>query len=418
MDDTGRTVHIETLNGRGEGVAADDHAYAFTLPGEAIRLTPLAGGFELLTRSPERIEPICPYFGTCGGCATQHMGPTLYAQWKRGLLVAALKRAGVEAEVAPLVDAHGAGRRRATFHARFLSHAHEEVGFMRARSHDIIEIEACPLFEPGLDGALAAARALAGDLRRLGKPLDIQATATLAGLDIDIRGSGALEAAELKKIARTAEVLDLARVSNHGRALVERRAPEIRCGAARVVPPAGGFLQATVAGEDAMTQLAAEALVGAKRIADLFCGAGAFALRLGAGREVKAIDSDPAAIAALARGRATAPGLERVAAETRDLFQRPLRAEELEPFDAVVFDPPRAGALAQVKEIARSRIPLVVAVSCAVDTFARDARALIEGGFTLERVTPLDQFRYSAHVEIVAVFRRRRAAKRLRGVLG
>jgi 23S rRNA (uracil1939-C5)-methyltransferase len=274
------------------------------------------------------------------------------------------------------------------------------------------------LFEPGLEGALAAARALAADLRRLGKPLDIQATATLAGLDVDIRGSGPLEAAELKKIARNAEVHDLARVSNHGRTLVERRAPEVRFGAARVALPAGGFLQATGAGEEIMTRLAAEALGGAKRIADLFCGAGAFALRLGAGRDVRAIDSDPDAIAALVRGRTTAPGLERVTAEARDLFQRPLRADELEPFDAVLFDPPRAGALAQAKEIALSRIPLVVAVSCAVDTFARDARALIDGGFTLERTTPLDQFRYSAHVETVAVFRRRRVAKRPRGVFG
>ena len=418
MDDAGGTVGIEKLNARGEGVAADGRVFAFALPGETIKVSPFGDGIEMLARSPERAEPECRYFGSCGGCAAQHMAPGLYAEWKRGLLVAALKRAGVEAQVEPLIDAHGAGRRRATFHARFLQGAREEVGFMRARSHDIIEIEACPLFDPGLDGALAAARALAADLRGLGKPLDIQATATLAGLDVDIRGSGALEAAEFKKIARTAETLDLARVSNHGRPLIERRAPEVMFGVARVALPAGGFLQATMAGEEAMTRLAAEALKGTKRIADLFCGAGAFALRLGASREVRAIDSDAAAVAALMRGRASAPGLERVTAETRDLFQRPLRAEELEPFDAVLFDPPRAGALAQAKEIAKSRVALVVAVSCAVDSLARDARTLIDGGFRLEQVTPLDQFRYSPHVETVAVFRRPRTAKRSRGVFG
>jgi 23S rRNA (uracil1939-C5)-methyltransferase len=411
MDDAD-LVAIERLNSRGEGVAADGRAFPFALPGEMFR--PLAR--EPVVPSLDRIEPICKHFTYCGGCSAQHMGRMLYASWKRGLVLAALENAGVKSEVEPLVDVHGAGRRRAAFHARFLPNSREVVGFMRARSHEIIEIDACPLFEPGLQGALGAARALAADLRGLAKPLDIQATATLTGLDIDVRGTGALEGAELKKIARTAEAHDLARVSNHGRTLIERRAPEIRFDDVRVKPPAGGFLQATLAGEAAMAALAGEALKG-KQIADLFCGSGAFALRLGVGRSVYAADADAAAIAALNAARANAPGLERVQAETRDLFQRPLRAEELRPYDGVIFDPPRAGALAQAKEIAASGIAVVVAVSCNVETFARDARVLVDGGYSLARVTPLDQFRFSSHVEIVAVFRRR-AAKRRRGVFG
>ncbi len=412
------TIEIEKLNARGEGVAADGRGFAYALPGETVERRGDGEAVEVLVASPDRVAPICPHFTICGGCAAQHMAPDLYAAWKRDLLIAALKSAGVTSEVEPMMDAHGKGRRRATFHARFPHGGRAEVGFMRARSHDIVEIDQCPLFEPGLGSALPASRALAADLRGLAKPLDIQATATLTGLDIDIRGTGALEAVELKKIARTAELHDLARVSNHGRAIIERRAPEIRFGSVSVRPPAGGFLQATLAGEEAMAALAGEALQGAKRIADLFCGAGAFALRFGVGRHVQAIDSDLAAIAALNAARAGAPGLERVNGEPRDLFQRPLSAEELAPFDAVLFDPPRAGALAQAKELAKSRVPLIVAVSCNVDSFARDARTLIEGGCELQRVTPLDQFRFSPHVETVAVFRRARAVKRPRGVFG
>ena len=186
-----------------------------------------------------------------------------------------------------------------------------------------------------------------------------------------------------------------------------RRAPVVAFGAAQITLPAGGFLQATRLGEETMAKLALAELGRARRkIADLFCGAGAFALRLAEVHEVFAADADGAAIAALKK----ADG--RVSAEKRDLFSRPLSAAELESFDAVLFDPPRAGALAQAKEIAKSRIATVVAISCSAETFARDARILIDGGYRLERVTPIDQFRYSPHVEIVAAFRRPREPKR------
>ena len=411
MDD----ITIEKLNKRGEGVAGDGGVFPDALPGEVLRI----GGPEpvRLTQSPDRIAPICRHYGQCGGCAAQHMGERLYSDWKRASLVTALDRAGLHCEVGALVDGHGAGRRRATFHARFLPHARDEVGFMRARAHDIVTIDSCPLFCPEMSGALEAARALAGDLRGLGKPLDIQVTSTLNGLDVDIRGTGALEGPELRKLARTADALDLARVSNHGRTVLERRAPEVRFGAALVAPPARGFLQATIAGEEILAERAAVALKGAKKIAELFCGAGAFALRLAADHEVVAMDSDADAIAALKRGSGGAPDLRPVEASARDLFERPLRPEELASFDAVLFDPPRAGAQAQAKALAASVVPLVVAISCNVETFARDARILIDGGFTALSVTPLDQFRFSPHVEIIAAFRRPREAKRRRGVL-
>ena len=415
MDDLAFDQTIDGLNRRGEGVA-DAHVVPLALPGERVRRE--GDTLTILTASPDRATPICRWFGDCGGCAAQHMSPRLYSEWKRDSLVAALARAGVEAEVGALIDAHGAGRRRATFHARFHSHGRQDVGFMRARAHEIVNIDECPLFAPEMAGAIEAARALAGELRGLAKPLDIQATATLTGLDFDLRGSGPLEAVERRKLARAAETLDLARVSNHGEIVVERRAPTVAFGAVRVVLPPGGFLQATIAGEAALARGVAAAFAGARRVADLFCGAGAFALRLAASHEVFAADSDAAAIRALERASGQARGLRAIEAVARDLFQRPLRPEELEPFDAVVFDPPRAGALAQARALGESRVPIVVAVSCNVDSFARDARLLMDGGYAVESITPLDQFRFSPHVEILATFRRPRAKRRPRGVLG
>jgi len=415
MDDPAHEETIDGLNKRGEGVA-DARVVPLALPGERVRWD--GQRLTILTASPDRARQICRYFGDCGGCAAQHMSPRLYSEWKRDSLVAALARAGVEAEVGALIDAHGAGRRRATFHARFHSHGREDVGFMRARAHEIVDIDECPLFAPEMAGAIEAARALAGELRGLAKPLDIQATASLTGLDFDLRGSGSLEVVERRKLARAAETLDLARVSNHGEIVVERRAPTVAFGAVRVVLPPGGFLQATIAGEEALAGGAAAAFAGARRVADLFCGAGAFALRLAVAHEIVAVDSDPAAIHALQRASGEARRLRAIEAVTRDLFQRPLRPDELDRFDAVLFDPPRAGALAQARALSESRVPVVVAISCNVDSFARDARMLVDGGYAIESVTPLDQFRFSPHLEILAVFRRPRAKRRPKGVLG
>src|SRR5277367_3744876 len=413
-------VSIVALDAHGHGLTANGAIVPGALPGERT-LVKIEGKraelIETLNPAPERTKPICAWFGTCGGCVAQHMSPSLYHVWKRGLVVEALEREGVAAKVGDLVDVHGAGRRRATFHARFPHGQPDEVGFMRARSHDIIGIDNCPLFSPGMAGAIPAAQALSGDLRGLMKPLDIGVTATLDGLDVDLRGSGPLGRAETQKLTRTAEALDLARVSNHGEIVIERRPLRVAFGKALASLPPGGFLQATEAGEAWLAEFADRALADSKRVADLFCGAGAFALRLARRHEVFAADADAAAIAALTRAAATTPGLRKLAAETRDLFRRPLRADELAAFDAALIDPPRAGALEQSRALAASALPLVVSISCNVATFARDARILVDGGFRVEAVTPLDQFRFSPHVEIAAVFRRPRTKTRARRLL-
>jgi 23S rRNA (uracil1939-C5)-methyltransferase len=227
-------------------------------------------------------------------------------------------------------------------------------------------------------------------------------TATDAGLDVDVRGSGPLTAPLTAALARVAEKHDLARLTRHGELVVQNRAPTLQVGSAVVVLPPAPFLQATAEGEAALSRLVVSACAGAGKIADLFCGIGPFALRLAAKTRVLAVDSDAAALAALQRASASASGLKPVEVQERDLFKDPLVAAELRRFDAVVFDPPRQGAQAQARALAESSVPLIVAVSCNPATFARDAAELLRGGYRLTDVTPVDQFRYSAHVELVA----------------
>jgi 23S rRNA (uracil1939-C5)-methyltransferase len=401
---------IEYIGHRGDGVAAGADGPIYVpgaLPGETVEVEQVAGHpdrrhlLRVETPSAERVAPICPHFGVCGGCAIQHWEATRYRAWKRDLVVEALQQARLEAPVGDLIDAHGDGRRRAVLHARRGSHEVLEVGFSAARTHRLVAIDACPVLSPRLGGAIEAAWAIAEVLAPAVKPLDIHVTATDAGLDIDVRGSGALTAALAAALARVAEQRDLARLTRHGEMVAQRRAPTMRIGKAVVNLPPAAFLQATVAGEAALARLVLAACVDAKNIADLFAGIGPFALRLAESGRVHAADSDEAAIAALLRAAATTAGLKPVTVEVRDLFKRPFVTTELARFDAVVFDPPRQGAQAQARELALSRVPRIVAVSCNAATFARDAAELIRGGYRLVEVMPVDQFRYAAHVEIV-----------------
>jgi 23S rRNA (uracil1939-C5)-methyltransferase len=414
-----RLLQIERLGQRGEGVARTESGNAFipyTIPGDTIsaEISGQTGRLiEIITPSRDREAPFCPYYGTCGGCAIQGYREEPYREWKRGLVVDALAHAGLDATVDPLIDAHGDGRRRATFHARFDAGA-TRVGFMQARSHDLVAIDFCPLFAPSLDGAVAAARGVAEELARLRKPLDILVTGTPAGLDVDLRGAGQLDEPTTQRLIVAAERFDFARLSNHGRLLVERRAPQLRVGRALVHLPPGAFLQATEKGESTLAELVSQAAAGSKRIADLFCGIGTFALRLAEHAEISAIDGDSVALDALTHAARTTPSLRAIRTERRDLMRRPLSHEELAPFDVVAFDPPRAGAEAQAHALARSRVPLAIAVSCNAQTFARDAAILVGGGYQPERITPVDQFRQSPHVEIVGIFRRRATKGRAR----
>ena len=404
---------IDHVGHRGDGVSLSGGVAVYvpyTLGGETVEAAAVPGHpdrrrlLAIDSASPERIEPFCPHFGVCGGCAIQHWEVGRYQAWKRNLVVETLQQANLDCEVAPLIDAHGKGRRRITLHARMGTHEVLKVGFAAANSHDIIPVDRCPILDPALGGALDAAWALAEPLTPTGKPLDIQITATDTGLDVDIWGSGPLPSRMITALSRLAETHGLARLTRHGELVLQRMPPTIAIGMARVALPPGSFLQATVAGEEILAELAAKHCGRAKHIADLFCGVGPFALRLATKARIAAFDSDAGAVAALQKAATATPGLKPVKAEARDLFRRPLMPQELRDFDAVVFDPPRQGAQAVAAQLAASSVPVVVAVSCNIATFARDARLLVEGGYRIASVTPVDQFRHTAHVELVARF--------------
>lgn len=405
---------IDRLGHFGDGISdqpAGPVYVPYTLPGETVAAEPRPGHPDrrdlarVVAPSPQRIAPICPHFGVCGGCALQHWAAAPYLAWKRLLVIDALRHAGLDLppdRIDATIDAHGAGRRRATFHARRRGYEVLEVGFAAPREHRIVAIDDCPILAPALGGALRAAWAIAEAVEETRKPLDIQTTQTDGGLDVDLRGSGPLTAAQSAALARVAGEQALARLTRHGELVAQRNSPTIAVGRATVTLPPGAFLQATVAGEETLARLVVEHAGKARRVADLFCGIGTFALRLAATARVLALDGDAAAVEALRRALPTAPGLKPVEAQKRDLFRQPLPAAALKGFDAVVFDPPRQGAQAQAREIAASTVPLVIAVSCSAGTFARDARILTDAGYRLTRVTPVDQFRYSPHVEVVA----------------
>jgi 23S rRNA (uracil1939-C5)-methyltransferase len=406
---------ITRLGSHGEGIAeaAAGAVYVpYALPGETVEVEPWPGHADrrrlnrVAAASTARTTPICPHFGACGGCALQHLAAGPYRDWKCGLVITALARAGLDAPVDDLIEAHGEGRRRAVFHARCDAPDVLAVGFAAMKAHRVVAIDRCPILAPALTGAIAAAWDIAEVLAPARKPLDIQVTASDAGLDVDVRGSGRLTAADTTALARVAERRDLARLTRHGELVAQRRLPTLTIGRAQVVLPPGTFLQATNAGEAILAQLVVGYCQGARTVADLFCGLGPFALRLAERARVTAVDSDANAIAALRRAAAATPRLKPVAAQQRDLFRRPLAASELKGFDAVVFDPPRQGAEAQARELAASAVPTVVAVSCNPATFARDARILVAAGYRIVQVTPVDQFLFSAHVELVGLFKK------------
>lgn len=427
-------LKIERMGQRGEGLAEHEGrriAVPHTVPGDVVRAEineDRAAVAEIANPSVQRVDPICPHFGTCGGCIAQNWNSESYTHWKHSLLTDALAHAGLEPEVAALVPAHGMGRRRVTFHGRANTIAGSNAntppqskivsGFMRARSHEIVAIETCPILCPELQKAPSLAAEIVRVLGGLGKPLDVQITNTLSGLDVDIRGAGELPGGQRLALTRLAEQKNLARIANHGDILVERRPPQIAMGRAMVSPSPGAFLQATEAGENTLAQLVEEAVGKSKRVADLFAGVGTFALRLASRARIHAVENDEPALRSLTRAAANCDGLKPVTTERRDLFRRPLLTGELAGYDAILFDPPRAGAQAQVQQIAGLQVPKIIAVSCNIQSFVRDAQILIEGGYTFESITPVDQFIYSPHLELVACFTKPTPKRPRRRLLG
>jgi 23S rRNA (uracil1939-C5)-methyltransferase len=408
---------IARLGAQGDGIADTETGpvyVPFALPGETVtaaREKDRATLIAVLEPSPQRVEPPCRHFGECGGCAIQHLEDSAYRAWKRDKVVHALKLKGIDTGVvSEMVPCQPASRRRAMLSAR-RTEAGILLGYSRALSHTIIDISECPVVLPEIEAALPRLRQLAAIVCATPQPFHLMATATETGLDIAATGSGKLSDAQRQRATEFVIRERLARLAVDGEIVVEPRKPEISIGTTRLAPPPGGFLQAVAAAEQTMADLVQAHLKRAKRVADLFAGAGAFALRLATQSEVHAVEGDQAPLAALDRAFRFGSGLKRVTTERRDLFRRPLTVKELNGFDGVVFDPPRAGAEDQSKQLARSDVPFVAAVSCNPTTLARDLRILLDGGYRLTSVTPVDQFLWSSHVEAVALVekpRRRR----------
>jgi 23S rRNA (uracil1939-C5)-methyltransferase len=407
-------ILIDSVGGEGDGVAQGPIFAPFTLPGERVRVTGAGERRELLevlAASPERVTPPCPHFGVCGGCALQHWAHAPYLAWKVERLRGTLGRERLEAELlAPFAAAPGT-RRRVALHARRGSREAARLGFKMRRSWDLVDVGVCPISEPAIQQAIPALKRLAAPLFEHPKSAPtLHVTQTDTGLDINITGverrSGGLSGDARMQLAERAEAGGFARVTLDGETAFLARAPQVALGPATVRLPPGAFLQATREAEAAMTDFVTQAAAGAGRIADLYCGVGTFTFGLAVVAPVYAVDSAPEAISALMTALATAPGLKGVTAEARDLVRRPVLAEELRKTDVAVFDPPRAGAAEQVAELARSSVARVIAVSCNPATFVRDARKLVDAGFVFESVLPVDQFLWSAHIELCAIFRR------------
>lgn len=400
---------IARLGGQGDGVADTENGpvfVPFALPGERVNVALGARRADLvsvLDASPSRVEPACRHFTVCGGCAMQHLETEAYRGWKRGLLVEALRAKGIAIEVDPLVSCPPHSRRRAALTARRTENG-MTLGFNAALSHRIVDLEECPVLLPELVAALPLLRRLAGVIARTNDAFRLSVTRTASGFDVAAEGSGRLEGKARQMAIAFSIANGIARLTVDGEIVIEPKKPAVMVGDISVLPPPGAFLQAVAEAEDAMAGLVMGHLAKAKRVADLFAGIGTFALRLARQSEVHAVEGDAPALAALDRAFRFGQGLKKVTVEKRDLFVRPLTFKELDAsFDGLVFDPPRAGAEAQAAQIARSQVRLVAAVSCNPLTLARDLSILIEGGYVLKRVVPVDQFLWSPHLEAVAL---------------
>ncbi|MBX9592516.1 MAG: methyltransferase [Hyphomonadaceae bacterium] len=400
---------IVRLGAQGDGVAEGDSGplyVPFALPGERVRLTGAGLPEVIAGASVDRATPVCRHFGTCGGCIAQHMSGRLYADWKRGILIDALRQRGLQTDVAPLRRIPPASRRRAVLTARRERDGATALGYHGRKSNAVVAIEECPILSPVIVAKLAALRAIAAAIP--GRETRLTVLLTRGGLDVAVTNdAGRLGAAAIAAIGRIAAEHQLARIAFNGDTVIERTAPALIFAGIEAVPPPGAFVQAVEAAEQIMGGLVLDAVGAAKRVADLFCGVGTFTLPIARKSRVLAVDGDAAALAALDAAAARAQGLKPIERRRRDLVREPLSPLELKGIDAVVFDPPRAGAKAQAERLAQSTVPLVVAVSCDPGTLARDLRSLVDGGYAIEAVTPIDQFLFSAHVEAVAVLRRR-----------
>ena len=399
-------LRVERLSARGEGVA-DGVTVPGALPGEVVAGAVADGRMaapEVLRASPHRVAPPCPHFGACGGCALMHASDRFVAAWKASRVRGALAARGIEAEVAGVATSPPGSRRRAVLSGRRTARG-AVVGFHARASGEVVAIPACRVVTPALVALLPACeRIVAAGASRRGE-VSLTVTEAVPGADVAVSGAPAPDAAAMAGLARIAAEAGIARLTWGGEPVAQAAPPTQSFGGVRMVPPPGAFLQATRHGEAALRSVVLDALPEGPAL-DLFAGCGTFALPAAMDRAVHAVEGDARMVDALLAGARGATGLRQVTGEARDLFRRPLAGAELAPYAAAILDPPRAGAAAQVAALAEGGPPVVAHVSCDPASFARDAATLVAGGYRMGPVRVVDQFRWSAHVELVAVFRR------------
>lgn len=402
-------ITIDRLGHLGDGIAQGESGPIFVagmLPGEVVE-GDLEGdrlvNAKIVTPSAARIKPPCSHARTCGGCLMQHASDAMVADWKTASVEGALAGQGLHAPFRPILTSPPRSRRRATFAAR-RTKGGSMIGFHARGSDALVPIPNCQLVHPDLMDAMPGLE----ELVRLGgsrtQEVSLMVTRALGGPDVVVTGGKPLDGALRLELARVVEAHALSRLTWDGETVALRATPIQTIGNARVAPPAGAFLQATEHGEKALLETVKDALGPQKKIVDLFAGIGTFALPLAEMAEVHAVEGDPAMVAALDRASRNTEGLKPIRSEARDLFRRPLEPDEFKHVTGVVIDPPRAGAEAQMRCLAQTKVPVIAMVSCNPVTFARDAKILVQAGYRLEWIQVVDQFRWSAHVELVGRF--------------
>jgi 23S rRNA (uracil1939-C5)-methyltransferase len=402
------TVKIERLGHHGDGIAAGPIFVPLSLPGEEVDGDIVGDRMvspRIVMPSPDRVRPPCSHFKTCGGCSVQHASDAFVESWKVGIVRAAMDAQGLDAPIRHVVTSPAQSRRRAGLKGKRTKNG-AMVGFHARGSDTLIEIPNCQLLAPQIMALMPALQALTVLAASRKAEIGIDVTWSNAGADISLSGVKPLDGPLRIEAAQFTAQHGIARLTWEGDLIAEQRAPVQMFGQTAVVPPAGAFLQATEAGQTGLQAAVLDAIGPARRVIDLFAGCGTFTLPIAENAQVHAVESSPEMLAALDAGWRQGQGLRRVSTEARDLFRRPLLPDELTKTDAIVIDPPRAGAEAQTVEIARSNIPRIAAVSCNPASFARDARILTDAGYVLTWIDVVDQFRWSAHVELAAQFTR------------
>jgi 23S rRNA (uracil1939-C5)-methyltransferase len=411
---------IERIGARGDGVAqyrGEPVFVPFTVPGDRVRARLGArrhGGWEgcvadRLACGPERAAPPCRHFGTCGGCALQHLDGASYRRVKLERLDTALERVGICPDIVGPMRLVPPERRRARLG---ISRPRDprlpaRVGYRERFRHDLIDLRECPVLEPAIFALIGRLRHVACGLIPPGGSGEATLTRTDSGVDLLIEAAERPDLGICEVLARLAGECDLARIvwrsGPDDLVIVERRPVRVLLSGVAVPFPPGAFLQASPSAEEILVEEVLSGVGSGRPVLDLFAGLGTFAFALAGDGPVHAIEGEARSVDALARAAADRP---RVTVECRDLARNPVPPSALARYAAAVFDPPRAGAARQAETLAASTIETVVALSCNPATFARDAAKLVGGGYRLERVTPVDQFVWTPHLELAAVFRR------------